>query len=163
MSDLPTHPLFLGDTWILQGSPAHPGRIASHPGCKSTVLSVNLFSWSSQPLDHEDDAISYSGKFRGKKPLQIDEKYDFREENSLALFTFTVPRMLRPQILQRNGRGVNDIIQGIIPCVTHRKELLLLHFGLLMAFIARKMPKSMHNMWPYTGKELRHCFKMIFL
>ena len=31
VSDLPTHPLFSGDTRILQGSPAHPRRIASHP------------------------------------------------------------------------------------------------------------------------------------
>ena len=30
-TDLPTHPLFSGDTRILQGSPAHPCRIASHP------------------------------------------------------------------------------------------------------------------------------------
>ena len=29
-ADLPTHPLFSGDTRILQGSPAHPHRIASH-------------------------------------------------------------------------------------------------------------------------------------
>ena len=30
-TDLPSYPLFLGDTRILQGSPTHPTRIASHP------------------------------------------------------------------------------------------------------------------------------------
>jgi len=31
VAEFPTHPLFLGDTRILQGSPAHPRRMASHP------------------------------------------------------------------------------------------------------------------------------------
>ena len=34
------------------------------------------------------------------------------------------------------------------PWVTHGVEL--------RAFIARKMPRSMHNMRPYIGKELHH-------
>ena len=38
-------------------------------------------------------------------------------------------------------------IMSFAPWVTHGIEL--------RAFIARKMPKSMHNMWPYIGKELR--------
>ena len=38
-------------------------------------------------------------------------------------------------------------ITSFVPWVTHGIEL--------RAFIARKMPKSMHNMWPYIGKELR--------
>ena len=37
-------------------------------------------------------------------------------------------------------------IMSFAPWVTHGIELC--------AFIARKMPKSIHNMWPYIGKEL---------
>ena len=43
-----------------------PRRIASHPiwlGYTSAALSVDLFRRSSQPLDHEDEAITYSGNF----------------------------------------------------------------------------------------------------
>ena len=43
----------------------------------------------------------YSGNFLGRKLSQIDEKYDFRRENSCGLLAFTAPRMLRPQISQR--------------------------------------------------------------
>ena len=38
-------------------------------------------------------------------------------------------------------------ITSFAPWVTHGVEL--------HAFIARKMPRSMHNMRPYIGKELR--------
>ena len=44
--DLPTHPIFSGYIRILQGSPAHPRRIASHlhlARYTSAALSVNLF------------------------------------------------------------------------------------------------------------------------
>ena len=47
LSDLPTHQLFVGDTRILQGSPAHPHRIVSHPHLAKLH---NLCHWSSQPL-----------------------------------------------------------------------------------------------------------------
>ena len=39
-------------------------------------------------------------------------------------------------------------ITSCTPWVTHGIQL--------RTFIARKMPKSMHNMRPYIGKELRH-------
>ena len=82
-SDLPTHPLFAGDTRILQGSPAHLRRIASHPHLArlhKRCLSVNLFHWSSQPLDHEDKAIPYSGNFGGRKLGELMKNTIFAEK-----------------------------------------------------------------------------------
>ena len=97
-TDLPTHPLFSGDTRILQGSPAHPRRIASHP--HPARLKIN----ASAALNNKDEAISYRGNFRGRKLARIDKKYDFRGENSRGLLTFAALRMPRPQISQRNLR-----------------------------------------------------------
>ena len=103
-ADLPTHPLFLSDTRILQGSPAHQRRIASHPHLArytSAALSVDLFCWSSQPLDHEDEAMPYSGNFDGENLRELmKKKKDFCEENSRGLLAFAAPRMPRPQILR---------------------------------------------------------------
>jgi len=73
VADLPTHPLFSGDNRILQGSPAHPRRIASHPH-----LAIPL---NQSAIDHEDEVIPYSGNFRGRKLAQINEKYNFRGEH----------------------------------------------------------------------------------
>ena len=42
---------------------------------------------------------------------------------------------------------MNHLCTSFVPWVSHGKEFCV--------FIARKMPKSMHNMWPYIGKELR--------
>ena len=46
------------------------------------------------------------------------------------------------------GHSVNDVVTSFAPWVTHGVEL--------HAFIARKMPQSMHNMRPCIGKQLRH-------
>ena len=82
-ADLPTHSLFLGDTQILQGSPAHPRRIASHRiwlGYTSSALSFDLFRWSSQPLDHEDETIPYSRNFGGRKLGELMKNVIFAEK-----------------------------------------------------------------------------------
>ena len=66
-------------------------------------------------------------------------------------------------------RGVNNAIQGKIPCVNHRKELrhhshesLIMSFAPsvthgveLHAFNARKMPRSMHNRGFMTVEKIR--------
>ena len=44
-ADLPTHPLFSGDTWILQGSPGHPRRMARDTvGAGGRVNRCSVFS-----------------------------------------------------------------------------------------------------------------------
>ena len=43
----------------------------------------------------------YTGNFRGRKPSQIGEKYDFCGENFHGLLAFAAPKVPHPQILQR--------------------------------------------------------------
>ena len=101
--DLPTHPLFSGDTRILQGSPAHPRRIASHPHLAR--LCERCAKRRSFPLIQSATGSWRRGntvqrKLWREKTWRIDEKYDFRGESSRGLLAFVAPRMPHPQILR---------------------------------------------------------------
>ena len=50
--DLSTHLLFSGDTRILQGSPAHPRRIANHPHLAAAARLGIRALFSADPVSH---------------------------------------------------------------------------------------------------------------
>ena len=87
--DLPTHPLFSDDTRILQGSPAHLRRIASHPHLGRVY--ERCTKCRSFPLNQ-----SATGSWRWSNTIQrklwrekLGEKYnltDFWGDNSRWLF-----------------------------------------------------------------------------
>ena len=71
-------------------------------GCEQRSRWIHKGRWGNKVRPHKYSAWEqYSGNFLGRKLSQIDEKYDFRRENSCGLLAFTVPRMLHPQISQR--------------------------------------------------------------
>ena len=51
------------------------------------------------------------------------------------------------------GRSVKDVTQVKTLCVTHGKnDVFCTSWIELHAFLVRKIPKCMHNMWPYIGE-----------